>query len=298
MWTRSGMGFRSRSVLTLCLSVLAATYGSLALASSHDTVVEERNVPYAADDPRQIVHVFGFEPDAEPRPALAIVHGGGLIWGDPDFEEPLARRFHEQGYVTFLLGYRLFDELTGANAWPAPLEDVQRAIRWIRSHADDYGVDPGRVCALGFSAGAHLTSMLGTTDVTIDTDSTLDGFSSRADCVVSMAGDGDLFVPSQNEFWNRLMERIIGGSQSEHPELWRAASPAHNVDADTAPILIVHGADDLDVPVATSRAFVEALTEAGATVDYLELPGYHFDIRDDPRTWERVDAFLAQHLRP
>lgn len=287
-------------------AVLAASFGGLAASMAGPQLgvlaqtdeppsFVERGVAYAQDDPRQVVHAFGFASADQPRPAVAIIHGGGLIWGRPEDEESLARQLHAQGYAIFLVGYRLYDQLSGANAWPAPLEDVRAAVRWIRAHAADYGADASRVCAVGFSAGAHLASLLGTTDDPSATSP--DGASARVECVVSLAGDGDVLVPSEDRFWNELGEQILGGSRDEHPELWEAASPAHNVDDHTVPFLVVHGTNDLDVPVESARRLVAALDAAGRDVTYLELPTYHYGIRDAPETWVQMVAFLDEHLR-
>jgi len=288
---------KPRPILVTVIAV-GLSVGSTSTVVSQAEVSEpliERAISYAQDDPKQVIHAFMHEPRGEARPALAIVHGGGLVWGEPELEEPLARRYHGQGYVTFLVGYRLFGEDSGENPWPAQLDDVQRAMRWIRAHASEYDVDPERVCALGFSSGGHLTAMLGTTDVTTDADPVLDGIPSRADCVVSLAGDGDLLIPFGNE-WDAIFERLIGGTRTDRPGLWRAASPAQNVDDDTVPFFIVHGVEDTDTVVESARALVAALTAAEREVVYAELPTDHFGIRDDDLTWDLVDAFLAKHL--
>ena len=280
------------SLLALGLAIVP-TSGVLAQDGATEPAVE-RGILYADDDPKQVIHVFGHEPGGAPRPALAIIHGGGLIWGWPEYEEPQALRYHEQGYVTFLIGYRLFDRATGENPWPAQLDDVVRAIRWIRANADEYGVDPERVCAMGFSSGGHLSGLLGTTEAAADPD--FPGISSRVDCVATLAGDGDLTVPYEDEFWNDLFEQILGGTLAEQPELYEAASPAHNVDAETVPFLVVHGVDDEDVPVQMSRNLVAALTAAEREVIYAEVPGDHGILEEDDFTFELLDAFLARHL--
>ena len=74
------------------------------------------------------MHVFRLEPREAPRPAVLLFHGGGLVDGSPDDVMFMARFFTDRGYVTFLPGYRTFDTDTGANPWPAQLDDARQAI--------------------------------------------------------------------------------------------------------------------------------------------------------------------------
>ena len=96
-----------------------------------------------------------------PRPSVLVFHGGGLVFGSRgDVVEP-ARALAIAGYVAFAVEYRLFDPNTGANPWPAQLDDAQRAIRWVRANAATYGVDPDRVAAYGHSSGGTLAVAVG-----------------------------------------------------------------------------------------------------------------------------------------
>lgn len=261
--------------------------------------MSERGFAYGEDDRlRQVIHVVEPATHSEPRPAVVLFHGGGPTGGTPlqdmDWAEPLA----EQGYVTFMAGYRLFDEATGENPWPTQLEDARRAVRWVRAHAAELGVDPARVCAMGHSSGGHLASLLGVTDSPTDSDVRPTGISSRVDCVVTMSGDTDLLVPYPDAGLRRTVGAWLGGTVEELPQVWRQASPAHQVDDQTVPFLVVHGTHDEGVPVEMARNLVAALSEAAVEHTYAELPAGHMDIcaLDEPRAlW---DAFLAHHLHP
>jgi acetyl esterase/lipase len=256
------------------------------------------------DDAKQTIHAYELEPRAEPRPALVFFHGGGLIFGDPLDDAKVARQLAERGFVTFMAGYRLYNPTTGTNLWPTQLDDAQRAIRWVRAHADEFNVDPERVCAMGYSAGGYLVGLLGTHDTLDDSDPALAGISSRPDCVVMGAGDGDLTVPYPDTNLlgygqvGDLMADWLGGTIEEVPETWEAASPAHNVDADTPPFHVSHGTDDESTPVEMSRNFVEAMREAGRDVEYLELPGGHMDVPANPEIWPAIEGFLVSRMHP
>jgi acetyl esterase/lipase len=215
----------------------------------------------------------------------------------------------DQGYVIFNAGYRLFDADTGANPWPAQLEDVQRTIRWVRAHADEYNVDPARICALGMSSGGWLAGLLGTTDVLDDDDEEFDGVSSRVDCVVSLAGSVDLLVPQDysgprphgapDYDLTELMGMILGATVEERPDIWEDASPAHNVDEETVPFLIIHGTKDLIVPVEMARNLVDALNEAERDVVYAEYGNQnHEGVFWHRPPWGLIEAFLASELHP
>ena len=160
--------------LSLAGTVLLALLGGLGGAVIAQSLEPEqdvewpqltRGIVYGEDDSfRQVIHVFEPEPRAEPRPAVVFFHGGGLVFGVPLQDMDWAQAIAEQGYVTYMAGYRLFDENTGENPWPAQLDDAQRAIQWVRAHADEFNVDPGRICAIGHSSGGHLAGLVGTTE--------------------------------------------------------------------------------------------------------------------------------------
>jgi acetyl esterase/lipase len=256
------------------------------------------NLDYG-DDPKQIIHAYELEPRAEPRPAVVFFHGGGLVMGEPLWDGEGAKWLAERGYVTFMAGYRLYDQVSRANPWPTQLDDAQRAIRWVRAHADEFNVDPERVCALGYSAGGYLVGLLGTLDTRDDSDPDLAGFASRPDCVVMGAGDGDLTVPYPEQYIADVMAGWLGGTIDEASEVWEAASPAHNIDADTPPFLVIHGTDDEYTPVQMSHNFVDAMREAGREVEYLELPGRHEEVYlDNPEFWPAVERFLLDRTHP
>jgi acetyl esterase/lipase len=291
---------------TIVLVLLAGTGGAIvALADETDPSerpAPQRGVVYGDDDPTmQVIHVYGLEPREAPRPALILIHGGALVIGSPADMASKIPSLLDQGYVIFNVGYRLFDPDTGANPWPAQLEDVQRAVQWVRAHADEYNVDPARICALGHSSGGQLAGLLGTTDVAEDDDAEFDGISSRVDCVVSLAGDADLLVPYDNSEYDftELTGMILGATVEERPDIWEAASPAHNVDEDTVPFLVIQGTHDRYVPVEMARNLVEALHEAERDVVYAEYETMtHEGVMWHRRAWGLIKAFLAGELYP
>ena len=257
----------------------------------------DRGVVYgeAGDEPL-LFDVYRPRTRVAPRPAVVLVHGGGMWTGSRGDMAGPARRLARAGYVAFAFDYRLVDAKAGRHRWPAQLDDVQRAVRWVRANARRYGVDPGRVGAYGWSAGGQLAALLGTRD-TRDRRPALAAYPSRVACVVDLAGDVDLAAYTDPPAWDEVVA-LLGGTPEEVPGRYRDASPLSWIDGRTAPFLIVHGTRDDVVPIAQSRRLVAALRAAGVEVRYLELP----DAGHDGLAWSRVGpavlAFLARHLRP
>jgi acetyl esterase/lipase len=282
--------------------VLHGGLSSVALAQAEQDIKwpQPTGASNYGDDLKQVLYGFEPQPRAEPRPAVILFHGGGLVFGDPYQDSEWAKWLAEQGYVTFMAGYRLFDPDTGENPWPTQLDDAQRAIRWVRAHADEFNVDPERICAVGHSAGGQLAGLLGTTEGPADPDPDLAGISSRADCVVDISGSSDLMVPDPNPDpeWTELRNALYGGSVEEVPEVRQAASAAHNVDEATVPFLVIHGNLDEMVSIEQSRNLADALGEAGREYVYAEVLADHFDVLELEATSSLQEAFLADQLRP
>jgi acetyl esterase/lipase len=206
-----------------------------------------------------------------------------------------ARQLAQAGYVAFSVDYRLVDATTRRHRWPAQLDDVQRAVRWVRAYAADYGVDPVHVGAFGWSAGGQLAALLGTRD-TRDATAPMASHSSRVTCVVDLAGDVDLAAYTRPPALHEVVA-LLGGTVQEVPDRYRDASPLSWIDQRTTPFLVIHGDRDDVVPIEQSRRLVAALRAAAVKVEYVELA----DAGHDDVAWDRVGpeilAFLERHLR-
>jgi acetyl esterase/lipase len=226
-----------------------------------------------------------------------VIHGGGWTEGFGDRTDFVLPSFElaKAGYVVFNIAYRLLPE----HPWPAQLDDVQRAVRWIRANAATYGVDPQRIGSYGHSSGGHLAAFLGVRDTRDNSDPALAAFSSRVACVVDLAGDVDLNIPYGDSESNALIIRFLGGTADEVPDAYRDASPISWVGEDSAPFLILHATHDEWVPVAHARGMEAALHEAGVTVVYYEDPEA---VHITSLTWQYVApwvlTFCGVHLDP
>ncbi len=288
------------AAVPLAVVPLAAVQASTPVPDEN-TVELELSVVYGEIDGVELV-VDVHRPPArvDPRPAVVLIHGGGWTqgYGDRSMMSKAADDLASAGYVAFNVTYRLLTGESGVHPWPAQLDDVQRAVRWIRANAADYGVDPERIGSFGESSGGHLAAFLGVRETRDNADPTLAEFSSRVTCVVDQAGDMDLTIPYPQPEDRRILVNLLGGTVDEEPEAYRDASPIVWVDAESAPFMIFHGAKDDINPVEHSRTMENALHDAGAEVVYYEHPGYnHFSWR-----WSVVSpwalTFLEHHLEP
>jgi acetyl esterase/lipase len=240
----------------------------------------------------------------KPRPALLLIHGGGWILGSRKDFRGEAELAAKGGYVAFSVGYRL---VFGSDTqWPAQLDDVQRAVRWVRANATRFNIDPERLGAVGVSAGGHLVAFLGTTDTRDNSDSALAAYSSRVKCVVDLFGPTDLnhdfskVIPLGNQA-NELVKKLLGATPAEKPELAREASPLNRVDAKSAPFLIFHGQRDRLVPVTQSEVLHAALKKAGVESKLILFPDEDHGLNKpaNQQTFRKETVeFLKRHLQP
>jgi acetyl esterase/lipase len=174
------------------------------------------------------------------------------------------------GYTTFVVTHRAAPRFH----YPAAVEDVQRAVRYVRQNAARYGIDKDRIGALGASSGGHLVSMLGTQDGkgTADNPDPVEQQSSRVQCVVALYPVTD---PSKVDTISgvQAVTSFMGAPARFDPKRFREAAPLTYVTADDPPFLLIHGDADKTVPFNQSEAMEAALKKAGVTVKLVRVPG-------------------------
>ncbi len=265
-------------------------------------VTTEADVTYGtAGGETLLLDVYRPPAREQPRPAVLLFHGGGLMFGDRTDVADQARNLAAAGYVAFAVDYRLFSTLKGTttNTWPAQFDDAQRALRWVRANAATYGVDPTRIAAYGHSSGGYLAALLGVRETRDTSDPALAEVSSRATCVVALAGDMDLTIPPPAVDDQAMTTAWLGGTAAQRPDVYRDASPLTWVDATTAPFLIMHNGDDELVPVENARRMVAALQVAAVDVAFVaNARGGHDRLGIWPFSGAWILTFLASQLHP
>ena len=261
------------------------------------SVKVEENVSYGSVNGSEL-RLDVYEPAArgsETHPAVLLIHGGGWTSFDKSTMHGMGAFLARSGFVAFAVDYRLFHDKE--NRWPAQLDDVQRAVRWVRANAAKYGVNPEHVGAFGHSAGAQLAALLGMEDTRDNSDPALAKYSSKVQAVVDVSGPTD-FTLDHDQDSAAFLDGFLGTSYSRHPEVWREASPAFHISKADAPFLIVHGMQDENVPILQSQELFEKLQSAGVPASFIKVNDAHTFKTPEARRQLAIEtlAFFKRYL--
>lgn len=228
----------------------------------------------------------------DPAPWIVYVHGGAYLGGDKD--SPLMpKRLLERGWAIASLNYRLSTDAI----YPAQIDDCKAAVRWLRAHAAEYRLDPGRCIAWGESAGGHLAALLGAAG---------DDRASAVQGVVDLYGPSDFLqmdahaMPGtqQHDQPGSPASRVIGGPIQQNKEKVARANPVTYLTPNAPPFFLAHGTRDRVVPYHQSVLLATALAERG--VRFVFHPVQNADhvfggiTADQGKALDRaIDAFLT-----
>lgn len=223
-------------------------------------------------------------PDGEgPFPVAILIHGGGWSGGDKTHVHvPPTEPFTDAGFVWFSIEYRLAPK----HRWPACIEDVRTAIRWVKAHAHVYHGDPDRMVIVGYSAGGHLAAYAA---VTADNDTRVQAavlFAAPTDLEADSLRRGGLSPSLQNLFDRG--PKIDDDARA----ILQAASPIDQADADAPPCLLIHGTVDESVDYGQSINFQRRLQELGVPCELITIAGGSHRIRD----WDSVDSAYDEKI--
>lgn len=238
--------------------------------------------------------------DASGLPAVVLVHGGGWAAGDKWTTRRYARALAQTGMVAVTINYRH----APTHKFPAQLDDVRAALAWLGSHADQYGIDTDRVGMFGYSAGGHLTCMIGTLADAEWSDIEATTNWDRADPrwksippLRAIVSGGSPCEFRDLPIDNTAVAYFLGDSRRNLPDVYLAASPTAHASAGDVPTLFIHGTRDVVVPLASSRSLFEAQRAAGVCSEYLPLDGPgHMLTYLHPSTTRAAVGFLTDRL--
>lgn len=280
----------------LALPLQAGKASPIPAAQAGDqTFTVQENVLYASVNGTDL-RLDVYEPaprDSSTRPAVILIHGGGWNSLDKGTMRGMGGFLARSGFVAFAVDYRLHQGKQ--NQWPAQLDDVQRAVRWVRAHAGQYNVNPQRIGAFGHSAGAQLAALLGMEDTRDNSDSALAAYSSKVQAVVDVSGPTDFTQDDPND---EFLSNFLGGSFAKDPNAWRDASPALHVVKDDAPFLIFHGTQDDGIPMSQPQELYDKLKAVGVPVSFLKVNDGHTFRTPEARRELAVEsqAFFNRYL--
>jgi acetyl esterase len=238
------VGSSLRIIVVAVLAVASLIPGDVATAQA---VTVQRDIQYAQPDGVPLLMDAYVPTTPGPHAGVVVVHGGRFRTGDRSLTP--AEELAEAGYAAFSVDYRLAPE----HPFPAALEDVRSAVRWVRDHADEYDVDPALIWTMGGSAGGHLAALLATVgEGPIDR-------GSRVAAAVSLSGPTDMARWLQ--IGGPVITDFLGCSDPTDPACAataRQASPTTHVDPTDPPIFLANGTEEI-IPLWHATTMADTL---------------------------------------
>jgi acetyl esterase/lipase len=266
------------------------------------------------------MNVFSPAKDANGAGIVWVVSGGWVSAHEiarPEFPFSPANELVKRGYTVFAVVHGSQPKF----AIPEILEDMHRAVRFIRFHATDYGVDPQRIGITGGSAGGHLSLMQGTAGAAGDAKAAdpVNQASSRVQAVACFFPPTDFLnygKPGENAIGRGVLKAFSAPFQfteldtkgarfgvltpvtdeEKIVEIGRRISPINHVTADDPPTLIIHGDKDLLVPFQQAETFVAKLKDAGVSAELVTKPGAAHGWADIASDMSTIADWFDKHL--
>jgi len=270
------------------------------------------DIPYANLSPAEKLDIYLPDDGDGPFPVIISIHGGGFMFGDKADEQlnPMLKGLNH-GYAIVSINYRM----SGEAIFPANINDVKAAIRWVKANAAEYKFSPKRIALWGGSAGANLAALAGTSgDVKELEDMSMGNAnqSSRVMAVVDWFGPTNFLLmdeqlketgngkPDKSEA-NSMLSKVLGQKITEIPEKVKMANPESYITSDDPPFLIQHGTKDPIVPTQQSVLFYEKLVKVlgkeKVTLHLLEGVQHGGKEFETPENLQIVFSFLDKILK-
>lgn len=268
-----------------------------------------RDVSYANISPTQVMDIYLPEGDG-PFPIVVLIHGGAFKMGDKRMETRNAEALVAKGYAAASINYRL----SGEAKFPAQIEDCKAAVRFLRTNASKFKLNPEKIGSWGASAGGNLSAMLGTSSGIAElegSDLGNAGVSSKVLASVDWFGPINFLIMDEeakllNFSINTNSEtspesQLIGKAIQSAPELVAKANPTTYISADDAAFFIQAGSMDRNIPYTQSRNFYEAVKKVlgneKVSFELLEGAGHGGPQFSEASNIEKVIAFFDKYLK-
>lgn len=282
---------------------VAYAAGALKLIEDHPEVPEDikvtKDLVYKETPEKTLkLDVYHLENLDAPQPLVVFIHGGSWKKGNKDDYRRYLVDYARKGYVTATVAYRLSQEAI----FPAALDDVVCALKWLKSHADDYHIDPENIAVVGGSAGAHLAMLLGyrADDSDYKGDCEYPEINADVKAIVNLYGPVDLTTDFAIN--HPSVKQLLGTDYSEATKsAYENCSPITFISPDDPPTLTFHGTIDDIVPVVQADMLDEALQKN-------KVPSYYHRLEGWPHTMDLglkindycqyyMDEFFEKYLR-
>lgn len=271
------------------------------------------DIPYATQSQAQKLDIYIPDEGNGPFPVILSIHGGAFKGGDKgDGQVNSMLEGLKKGFAVVSINYRL----SGEAIWPAQIQDVKAAIRWIKANSKKYKLNSEKIAAWGGSAGGHLSAMAGTSGDVKELEDLSQGNadqSSRVQAVVDWFGPTDFLKMDEHGKESKVANpqvhsvpdspesQLIGKNLQDAPDLVRAANPETYISRDDPPFLIQHGLNDPLVPYPQSVNFAKKLEQTigkeNVTIELFPETGHGGPAFQTEKNLNKVFAFLDKYLK-
>jgi len=267
----------------------AAAYGRPHMTMPPTPVFGLSDVPFLGADRKEKLDLyFPNGPKRLDRPAVVFIHGGGFTGGDKaEYRSAsVSADLCRAGYVVVSCNYVLGPK-SMEGVWPQNIADCRNAVRWVRAHAKELGVNPDKIAVAGGSAGGYLALMVGLSD-----DKTGPGgdpaakHSAKVSAVIDMYGVVNFSKHGKGD--------VVGASSTEQ----KAYLPELQCDAQDPAVLILHGTADSTVDIAQSDDMAKALRSAKVSHEYIVVEGapHTFNLHPKGKGWKRTGVMAGAEV--
>jgi len=238
------------------------------------------------------------DPPVNGYPVVVVIHGGAWASGDKWTIASYSRLLAKEGIVAVTINYRL----APAHKFPAQVDDVRSALVWVNQHAKRLHLNTQQIGLFGYSAGGHLSALLGAlADETMVVRASASNWPitdprwKQLPKITAVCAGGPPCDFRSLPIDNSAMAYFLGGTRRDRPEVYKAASPAAHVSGNDPVTQLFHGEGDALVPIAGTRQFHQSQVDAGidSRLQVISKQG-HMLTFISPKTYQTVVDFFRE----